>query len=85
MSLDAFYTSLSVAQSGAKFTSDVQSAASKVNADLLKVAVQTVLAGGDDAKVEGDQAAALKAGFEFATKVVKMLESEPGQTEMLTV
>ncbi|KAF7595911.1 hypothetical protein BBP40_004404 [Aspergillus hancockii] len=85
MSLDAFYASLSFAQSGAKFTSDVQSAALAVNADLLKVALQTVLTGGDDAKVEGEQAVALKAGFEFATKVVKMLESEPGQTEMLAL
>ncbi|KAE8146097.1 acyl-CoA binding protein [Aspergillus avenaceus] len=85
MSFEPFYTALSTSQSGAKYTPDVQSAASGINLDVLKTAVQIVLAGGDDAKVEGDQAVALKAGFEFATKLVKMLEQEPGQTEMLTL
>ena len=85
MSLDSFFTALSSAQSGAQFTSEVQSAAAGINADLLKVAVEIVLAGDDSASVEGEQATALKAGFEFATKVVKMLEKEPGQQEMLTL
>lgn len=85
MSLAPFFTALSAAQSGAQFTPEVQSAAGGINADLLKVAAEVVLAGDDSASVEGEQATALKAGFEFATKVVKMLEKEPGQTEMLTV
>ncbi|KAE8353960.1 acyl-CoA binding protein [Aspergillus coremiiformis] len=84
MSLNAFFDALTFAQSGSKFTSEVQSAASGINVDVLKAAVEAVLAGSDDAKVDGEQAAALKAGFEFATKLVKMLEKEPGQTEMLT-
>ncbi|KAE8322913.1 acyl CoA binding protein-domain-containing protein [Aspergillus sergii] len=83
MSVDAFFENLSFAQSGAKF-SDLQSDASKINVDLLKEAVKAVLAGGDDAKVDGPLADALKAGFEFATKLVKKLTSEPGQSEMLT-
>ncbi|KAB8268689.1 acyl CoA binding protein-domain-containing protein [Aspergillus minisclerotigenes] len=83
MSVDAFFENLSFAQSGAKF-SDLQSDASKINVDLLKEAVKAVLAGGDDAKVDGPLADALKAGFEFATKLVKKLTKEPGQTEMLT-
>ncbi|KAE8372424.1 acyl-CoA-binding protein [Aspergillus bertholletiae] len=83
MSVDAFFENLSLAQAGAKFTPDVQAAAANINVDVLKAAVQTVLAGGDDAKVDGELAAALKAGFEFATKLVKMLGKEPGQTELL--
>ncbi|KAB8216291.1 acyl CoA binding protein-domain-containing protein [Aspergillus novoparasiticus] len=83
MSVDAFFENLSFAQSGAKF-SDLQSDASKINVDLLKEAVKAVLAGGDDAQVDGPLADALKAGFEFATKLVKKLTSEPGQNEMLT-
>ncbi|KAE8135017.1 acyl CoA binding protein-domain-containing protein [Aspergillus pseudotamarii] len=82
MSIDAFLENLSYAQSGAKFA-ELQSAASGINVDLLKAAVEAVLAGGDDAKVEGPLADALKAGFEFATKLVKMLAKEPGSTEML--
>ncbi|KAB8227407.1 hypothetical protein ETB97_010536 [Aspergillus alliaceus] len=84
MSINAFTEALTFAQSGAKFTPDVQSAASGINADLLKAAVQAILDGGNDAKVEGELASTLKAGFEFATKVVKMLQKEPGQTEMLS-
>ncbi|KAA8650614.1 hypothetical protein EYZ11_002763 [Aspergillus tanneri] len=85
MSLDAFYTALSASQSGAQYTPDVQSAASGINIDLLKVAVQAILAGDDSASVDGDQATALKAGFEFAAKLVKMLEKEPGTNEMLNL
>lgn len=84
MSINAFLENVSYAQSGAKFA-QLQSDASKINVDLLKAAVEAVLAGGDDAKVEGTLAEALKAGFEFATKLVKELKSKPSQEEMLTV
>ncbi|EAU38229.1 predicted protein [Aspergillus terreus NIH2624] len=83
--MDAFFTALSASQNKAQYTSDVQDAAQGINTDLLKVAVEVVLAGDDSASVEGDQAAALKAGFEFAAKLVKMLEKEPGQNEMLNL
>ncbi|KAE8359870.1 acyl CoA binding protein-domain-containing protein [Aspergillus caelatus] len=83
MSINAFLENLSYAQSGAKFA-ELQPAASGINVDLLKAAVEAVLAGGDDAKVEGPLADALKAGFEFAAKLVKELKSKPGQEEMLT-
>ncbi|KNG83490.1 acyl CoA binding protein family [Aspergillus nomiae NRRL 13137] len=83
MSVDAFFENLSFAQSGAKFA-EIQSAAAGINIDLLKAAVEAVLGGDDNATVEGPLADALKAGFEFATKLVKMLSKEPGQMEMLT-
>ncbi|PYH45157.1 acyl-CoA binding protein [Aspergillus saccharolyticus JOP 1030-1] len=85
MSTTAFTTALSAAQSKAKYAPAVQTAAEKVNADALSTAVEAVLAGGDNASVEGEQADALKSGFEFATLLVKELASEPGQTEMLTL
>ncbi|RAK99164.1 acyl-CoA binding protein [Aspergillus ibericus CBS 121593] len=83
MSVPKFTESLSAAQSGAKFTPAVQTAASKIDASALSAAIEIVLAGGDDASVEGEQAVALKSGFEFATELVKMLGSEPGSEEKL--
>ncbi|KAL3447530.1 acyl-CoA-binding protein [Aspergillus insuetus] len=84
MSTDSFFTALAASQSKEKFTPAVQSAAAKVNADALKAAVDAVLAGGDDASVsDADQTAALKAGFEYATELVKMLVNEPGTDDKL--
>ncbi|KKK26446.1 hypothetical protein ARAM_000248, partial [Aspergillus rambellii] len=55
-----------------------------IDVDALKAAVEAVLAGGDDATVaDASQAAALKAGFVFATELVKMLNSEPGNDDKL--
>ncbi|PLN77754.1 ACBP-domain-containing protein [Aspergillus taichungensis] len=85
MSLEPFLTNLSFAQSKAKFTPEVQTASEPVNADLLKAIVEAVLAGGDDASAEGEQGKALKAGFEFAAALVKMLEREPSTDEKLTL
>lgn len=39
----------------------------------------------ENASVSGDQAAALKAGFEFAVALVMALETEPGMDEKLDV
>ncbi|KAL2831896.1 acyl-CoA-binding protein [Aspergillus pseudoustus] len=84
MSTDSFFTALAASQSKEKFTPTVHSAAAKVNADALKTAVDAVLAGGDDATVsDADQSAALKAGFEYATELVKMLVKEPGTDDKL--
>ncbi|PYI17709.1 acyl CoA binding protein family [Aspergillus violaceofuscus CBS 115571] len=85
MSVPAFTTALSAAQSKAQYPAAVQAAADKVNADAFSAAVEIVLAGDDSASVEGEQAAALQSAFEFATLLVKQLASEPGQTEMLTL
>ncbi|KAL4897890.1 acyl CoA binding protein-domain-containing protein [Aspergillus ambiguus] len=81
--MDEFYTALSASQNKAQYTPEVQKAAQGINDDLLKTAVQIVLAGDDSASVEGDQAAALKAGFEYAIQLVKMLEQEPNNDEKL--
>ncbi|KKK17986.1 hypothetical protein P175DRAFT_0299662 [Aspergillus ochraceoroseus IBT 24754] len=84
MSAPAFFTALSSAQSGAQFTPAVQKASQGIDVDALKAAVEAVLAGGDDATVaDASQAAALKAGFVFATELVKMLNSEPGNDDKL--
>ncbi|KAL4943319.1 hypothetical protein BDV06DRAFT_141042 [Aspergillus oleicola] len=84
MSVTAFTSALNAAQGKEKFSAAVQTAAGKVNADALKAALESVLAGGDDASVaDADQSAALKAGFEFATELVKMLKSEPGNEDKL--
>ncbi|KAL4964147.1 acyl CoA binding protein-domain-containing protein [Aspergillus stella-maris] len=80
----SFTSALAAAQGKEKFSPAVQTAAGKVNADALKAALDAVLAGGDDASVaDADQSAALKAGFEFATELVKMLKSEPGNDDKL--
>ncbi|PYI08169.1 acyl-CoA binding protein [Aspergillus sclerotiicarbonarius CBS 121057] len=83
MSVPQFTEALSTAQSGAKFTPAVQTAAGKIDASALSAAIEIVLAGGDNVTVEGEQAAALKSGFEFATELVKMLGSEPSGEEKL--
>ena len=84
-SLSTFTTALSSAQSGAAYTPNIQSAASGLDADTLKVALDVVLGGDDNASVSGDQAAALKAGFEFAVALVMALETDPGMEEKLDV
>ncbi|PYH87335.1 acyl-CoA binding protein [Aspergillus ellipticus CBS 707.79] len=83
MSVPAYTAALSAAQSKAKFTAEVQTAAAKVDVSALSAAVEAVLAGGDDAVVQGEEAAALKSGFFFAVELVKMLTSEPGTDEKL--
>ncbi|PWY84679.1 acyl-CoA binding protein [Aspergillus sclerotioniger CBS 115572] len=85
MSVPKFTEALSTAQSGAKFTAEVQTAANKIDTSALSAAIEIVLAGDDNASVEGEQAAALKNGFEFATELVKMLVSEPGTEEKLAL
>lgn len=81
----AFLTALQSAQTGQSYTSTIQSAASGINSETLKSAIDAVLAAGDEASVEGDQAAALKAGFEFAAALAMALESEPAMEEKLDV
>lgn len=81
----AFLTALQSAQTGQSYTPTVQSAASGINPETLKSAIDVVLAAGDDVSVEGDQAAALKAGFEFAAALAMELESEPAVEEKLDV
>ncbi|KAL4807086.1 acyl CoA binding protein-domain-containing protein [Aspergillus unguis] len=84
MSVPAFTSGLTAAQNKEKFTPAVQTAAGKVDAAALGQAIEAVLAGGDDASVsDGEQSAALKAGFEFATELVKMLNKEPGNDDKL--
>ncbi|KAL2815699.1 acyl-CoA-binding protein [Aspergillus granulosus] len=84
MSTDSFFTALAASQNKEKFSPAVQSAAVKVNADALKAAVDAILAGGDDATVsDADQSAALQAGFEYATELVKMLVKDPGTDDKL--
>ncbi|KAL2834437.1 acyl CoA binding protein-domain-containing protein [Aspergillus cavernicola] len=84
MSVPSFTTALTASQSKEKFTPTVQSSAAKVNADALVAALEAILSGGDDATVsDAGEAAALKAGFEFATELVKMLLREPGNEEKL--
>ncbi|KAI9368254.1 acyl CoA binding protein-domain-containing protein [Aspergillus egyptiacus] len=83
MSVPSFTSALTAAQNKEKFSEKVQSLAGSVNADAFAAAVEAVLAGGDDATVSGDQAAALKAGFEFATELVKELSRDPGNEDKL--
>ena len=80
-----FLNALQAAQTGQSFTATIQSAASGINSEVLKSAIDTILAGGDEATVEGDLAAALKAGFEFAAALVLALTKEPGVDEKLDV
>lgn len=80
-SLTTFTTALTAAQSG-QYTAKIQSAASGLSVDTLKAAVDAVLAGDDNASVEGDLAAALKSGFEFAVELVMALESDPGMEKL---
>lgn len=83
-SLTPLTTAVTAAQSN-QYTDKIQSAAAGINLDTLKAAVDAVLAGDDNASVDGDQAAALKSGFEFAVALVMALETEPGMEEKLDV
>ncbi|PWY73615.1 acyl-CoA binding protein [Aspergillus heteromorphus CBS 117.55] len=83
MSVPAFTAALIASQSNEKYTAEVQTAAAKVDLSALSAAVEAVLAGDDDATVEGEQVVALKSGFEYATVLVKMLTAEPGSDEKL--
>lgn len=80
-SLPTFTTALTAAQSG-QYTAKIQSAASGLSLDTLKAAIDAVLAGDDNASVEGDLAAALKSGFEFAVELVMALEKDPGMEKL---
>ncbi|EAL93401.1 acyl-CoA-binding domain-containing protein [Aspergillus fumigatus Af293] len=81
-SLTDFFTAFDAAASKEKFTPALQSAAASIDKAALQAALDAVLAGGDDATAAGNDAV-LKAGFEFATELVKMLEKEPGPEEKL--
>lgn len=83
-SLTDFFTAFDAAASKEKFTPALQSAAASIDKAALQAALDAVLAGGDDATAAGNDAV-LKAGFEFATELVKMLEKEPGPEEKLGV
>ncbi|RMJ22566.1 hypothetical protein PHISP_06553 [Aspergillus sp. HF37] len=78
-----FLTALHSAQSGQAYSATIQSAASGLSPDVLKAAIDAVLGADDNASVEGDVAAALKAGFEFAAALAMALETEPGMEEKL--
>lgn len=80
-----FLTALASAQSGAAYSPTIQSAAKGINADALKLAIDVVLAGDDNASVDGEQATALKAGFDFAAALAMALEEEPKTDEKLDV
>lgn len=78
-----FITALEAAQAG-KFTQEVQDAAKGIDVATLKTAVAEALAAAETEKIADDsdpKAVALKAGFEFAVKVVMMLKSAPGPYE----
>lgn len=77
-----FINALEAAQSKAKFTPEVQEAATGIDAATLKAAVEAALAMGETEKLSDDaQAAALKKGLDFAAKLVMMLKSAPGPFE----
>ena len=77
-----FITALEAAQKKEKFTPEVQEAAAGIDVAALKAAVEAALAMGEtDTISDPAQSAALKAGFEFATKVVMMLKTAPGPFE----
>jgi Tfp pilus assembly protein PilV len=77
-----FITALEAAQSKAKFTSEVQEAATGIDAATLKAAVEAALAMGESEKLSDDaQIAALKKGLDFAAKLVMMLKTAPGPFE----
>lgn len=77
-----FITALEAAQNGAKYNSEVQKAAAGINTDDLKLAYAAAQAQGKEVKIEdAAQSAALKAGFEFAAKLVMELQSAPGNDE----
>ncbi|KAJ5731834.1 hypothetical protein N7493_003315 [Penicillium malachiteum] len=77
-----FVTALEAAQKKEKYTAEVQTAAEGIDVATLVAAVAAADAMADTATVGDEaQAAALKAGFEFAVKVVMMLTSAPGPFE----
>jgi hypothetical protein len=77
-----FISALEAAQSKAKFTPEVQNAASGIDAAALKAAVEAALAMGDSDKLSDDaQITALKKGLDFAGKLVMMLKTAPGPFE----
>jgi hypothetical protein len=80
--LTAFITALEAAQNGAQYSPEVQKAAAGINTDDLKKAYAAAEAQGNKAQIEDPaQSAALKAGFEFAAKLVMELQSAPDNTE----
>ncbi|KAJ5408139.1 hypothetical protein N7509_002022 [Penicillium cosmopolitanum] len=80
--LTAFITALEAAQNGAQYSPEVQKAAAGINTDDLKKAYAAAEAQGNKAQIEDPaQSAALKAGFEFAAKLVLELQSAPDNTE----
>lgn len=77
-----FMTALEAAQSKSKFTEEVQAAAVGIDPATLKAAVAAAGEMGETGTLpDAEQAAALKAGFEFAAKLVMMLKSAPGPYE----
>ncbi|KAJ5666297.1 hypothetical protein N7523_009917 [Penicillium sp. IBT 18751x] len=77
-----FISALEAAQSKAKFTPEVQNAASGIDPATLKAAVEAALAMGETEKLSDDaQIAALKQGLDFAGKLVMMLKTAPGPFE----
>ncbi|KAJ5172696.1 hypothetical protein N7492_005289 [Penicillium capsulatum] len=78
-----FITALEAAQAG-KFTQEVQDAAKGIDVAALKTAVAEALAADETEKIADDidpKAVTLRAGFEFAAKVVMMLKAAPGPFE----
>ncbi|KAJ6172352.1 hypothetical protein N7470_001419 [Penicillium chermesinum] len=64
-----FISTLEIAQKKEKFTPEVQEAAAGIDVETLKAAVAAALAAGETDEISDPaQAAALKAGFEFAVK-----------------
>lgn len=77
-----FITALEAAQKKEKYTAEVQDAAAGIDVATLKAAVEAALAMGESDKLDdAAQAAALKAGLDFAAKLVMMLETAPGPFE----
>lgn len=78
-----FIAALEAAQGG-KFTQEVQDAAKGIDVATLKTAVAEALEASETDKIADDsnpKAVALRAGFEFAAKVVMMLKTAPGPFE----
>lgn len=77
-----FITALEAAQKKEKYTTEVQDAATGIDVDTLKAAVEAALAMGESDKLDNEaQATALKAGLDFAAKLVMMLQTAPGPFE----
>lgn len=80
--ISGFISALEAAQSKSKFTPEVQSAAEGIDVAALKAAYEAALAMGETETLsDGAQKTALEQGFEFATKVVMMLQTAPGPFE----